>query len=101
MILRDRRALAMDGVVTVALTVASATGRPVSGPDLTGRGFLSDPDDPLLEEARAPGQGAGADRRGAACRAGVSEVQDPRVLSRFFYEKTHRRPMILPIVLEV
>ena len=52
-ILRDRRALAMDGVVTVALTVASATGRPVSGPDLTGRGFLSDPDDPLLEEARA------------------------------------------------
>ena len=43
----------MDGVVTVALTVASATGRPVSGPDLTGRGFLSDPDDPLLEEARA------------------------------------------------
>ena len=101
-ILRDRRALAMDGVVTVALTVASATGRPVSGPDLTGRGFLSDPDDPMLEEARAHLAKA-LEQSGDGQRAepGYLKAKIHDVLSRFFYEKTHRRPMILPIVLEV
>jgi ribonuclease J len=101
-ILRDRRALASDGVVMVALTVATATGRTVGGPDLIGRGFLPDADDPLLEEARAhlaaelnkAGDGHGAE-------PGYLKTKIHDVLSRFFYEKTHRRPMILPIVLEV
>jgi ribonuclease J len=101
-ILRDRRALAMDGVVTVALTVDAATGRPVSGPDLTGRGFLSDPDDPVLEEARAH-LARELEQAGEGQRAepGYLKAKIHDVLSRFFYEKTHRRPMILPIVLEV
>ena len=101
-ILRDRRALAMDGVVMVALTVASATGRPVSGPDLTGRGFLSDPDDPVMEQARAH-LAKELEQAGEGQRAepGYLKAKIHDVLSRFFYEKTHRRPMILPIVLEV
>ncbi|HET9497085.1 MAG TPA: ribonuclease J [Candidatus Limnocylindria bacterium] len=101
-ILRDRRALAMDGVVMVALTVASATGRPVSGPDLTGRGFLSDPDDPVMEQARAH-LAKELEQAGEGQRAepGYLKTKIHDVLSRFFYEKTHRRPMILPIVLEV
>jgi ribonuclease J len=101
-ILRDRRALAMDGVVMVALTVASATGRPVSGPDLTGRGFLSDPDDPVMEAARAH-LAKELEQAGEGQRAepGYLKAKIHDVLSRFFYEKTHRRPMILPIVLEV
>jgi ribonuclease J len=100
-ILRDRRALSVDGVVTVALTVAAATGRPVSGPDLTGRGFLPDPNDPLMEEARAflarELDQAGEQR----AEPGYLKAKIHDELSRFFYEKTHRRPMILPIVLEV
>jgi ribonuclease J len=101
-ILRDRRALAMDGVVTVALTVDAATGKRVSGPDLTGRGFLSDPDDPVLEEARAH-LARELDQAGEGQRAepGYLKAKIHDVLSRFLYEKTHRRPMILPIVLEV
>src|ERR687895_46823 len=51
-VLRDRRMLASDGVVMVALTVDQATGRPVSGPDLVSRGFLHDPDDPIMLAAR-------------------------------------------------
>src|SRR5918992_6219873 len=51
-VLRDRRMLASDGVVMVALTVDQATGRPVSGPDLVSRGFLHDPDDPVMTAAR-------------------------------------------------
>jgi len=101
-ILRDRRALASDGVVMVALTVATATGRTVGGPDLIGRGFLPDPEDPLLEEARvylAAELNKGGDGHGAEPGYLKTKIHD--VLSRFFYEKTHRRPMILPIVLEV
>jgi ribonuclease J len=101
-ILRDRRALASDGVVMVALTVATATGRTVGGPDLIGRGFLPDPEDPLLEEARAH-LAAALDKGGEGQRAepGYLKTKIHDVLSRFFYERTHRRPMILPIVLEV
>jgi ribonuclease J len=102
-ILRDRRALASDGVVMVALTVDSATGAPVSGPDLVSRGFLSDPDDPVIEEARIYLAEALAQRSGEEHTAepGYLKTKIRDTLSRFFYERTKRRPMILPIVLEV
>ena len=102
-ILRDRRALASDGVVMVALTVDRATGQAVSGPDLVGRGFLSDPDDPVMAAA--------AKHLGEALLQPVSDAHAAELgylktkihdtLSRFFFERTKRRPMILPIVMEV
>ncbi len=102
-ILRDRRALAADGVVMVALTVDEKTGRPVSGPDLVGRGFLSDPDDPLMEQARIYLAEALAQPTGEEHSAELgylkSKIHD--TLSRFFYERTKRRPMIMPVVMEV
>jgi ribonuclease J len=102
-ILRDRRALASDGVVMVALTVDTATGQPISGPDLIGRGFLSDPADPLMEEARihltdALRQPSSDDHQ---AEAGYLKAKIHDVLARFFYQRTKRRPMILPIVMEV
>ncbi len=102
-ILRDRRMLASDGVVMVALTVDSATGRAVSGPDIVSRGFLSDPDDPLMAAARdhlakALRQPA-ADDHAAETGYLKSKIRD--TLSRYFFQQTKRRPMILPIVLEV
>jgi ribonuclease J len=102
-VLRDRRALASDGVVMVALTVDHATGQAVSGPDLVGRGFLSDPDDPVMAAAckhltEALLQPA---TDGHAAEAGYLKVKIRDTLSRFFFERTKRRPMILPIVMEV
>lgn len=102
-VLRDRRMLASDGVVMVALTVDQATGRPVSGPDLVSRGFLHDPDDPVMVAARdhlfkALSQ-APEDEHSA--EAGYLKTKIRDTLSRFFFERTKRRPMILPIVLEV
>ena len=101
--LRDRRMLASDGVVMVALTVDRATGQAVSGPDLTGRGFLSDPEDPVMAEA--------AEHLAAALRQteddahsaepGYLKAKIHDTLSRFFFERTKRRPMIMPIVMEV
>ena len=102
-ILRDRRMLASDGVVMVALTVDAATGRAVSGPDLVSRGFLSDPDDPIMAAARD--HLAGALRQPPAddhnAEAGYLKTKIRDTLSRYFFQQTKRRPMILPIVLEV
>jgi ribonuclease J len=102
-VLRDRRMLASDGIVMVALTVDRSTGQAISGPDLVGRGFLPDPEDPLMGRAR--------DHLSAALRQAPSEEHSAEpgylktkirdTLSRFFFDETKRRPMILPIVMEV
>jgi ribonuclease J len=103
-VLRDRRMLASDGVVMVALTVDRASGRAVSGPDLAGRGFLPDPDDPIMAAARDHlarelSQPAGDDDHTAESGFLKTKIRD--TLARFFFERTKRRPMILPIVMEV
>jgi len=103
-VLRDRRMLASDGVVMVALTVDRSTGRPVSGPDLVGRGFLPDPEDPIIAEARDHlarelSQPAGDDDHVAESGFLKAKIRD--TLARFFFDRTKRRPMILPIVMEV
>jgi ribonuclease J len=103
-VLRDRRMLASDGVVMVALTVDRSSGAPVSGPDLVGRGFLPDPDDPIMAEARdhlaAELKQAPQDADHAA-ESGFLKAKIRDTLARFFFERTKRRPMILPIVMEV
>ena len=94
---------AIDGVVMVALTVDSKTGQPVSGPDLLGRGFLSDPDDPVMAAARAHLAEAlrqpREDEHTAEASYLKTKIRD--TLSRYFHQETKRRPMILPIVMEV
>jgi ribonuclease J len=96
--------LASDGVVLVALTVEAASGRAISGPDLIGRGFLPDPEDPIMAEARehlarALNQPAGDDDHSAESGFLKAKIRD--TLARFFFDRTKRRPMILPIVMEV
>jgi ribonuclease J len=103
-ILRDRRMLASDGVVMVALTVDRASGRALTGPDLVGRGFLSDPDDPVMAAARDHlarelNQSPGNDDHTAEPGYLKTKIHD--ILARFFFERTKRRPMILPVVMEV
>jgi ribonuclease J len=102
-VLRDRRALASDGVVMVALTVDRATGQAISGPDLLGRGFLPDPDDAVMAAACQHLTDAllqpVADAHAAEPGYLKTKIRD--TLSRFFFERTKRRPMILPIVMEV
>ena len=102
-VLRDRRMLASDGVVMVALTVDAKTGQPVGMPDLVSRGFLSDRDDGLIAGARDHLMDALRQPREDehAAEAGYVKTKTRETLSRYFHERTKRRPMILPIVLEV
>lgn len=102
-VIRDRQQLAMEGVVIVVMTLAKGTSHALAGPDIVSRGFVYVRDsEELISEAH--------DRVAAVlerCEAGnirewaviKSQVRD--TLSRYLYEKTRRRPMILPIIMEV
>ena len=102
-VIRDRQQLAMEGVVIVVMTLAKGPSHPLAGPDIVSRGFVYVRDsEELIREAH--------DRVAAVlerCEAGnirewaviKSQVRD--TLSRYLYEKTRRRPMILPIIMEV
>lgn len=102
-VIRDRQQLAMEGVVIVVMTLAKGTSHPLAGPDIVSRGFVYVRDsEELIREAH--------DRVAAVlerCEAGnirewaviKSQVRD--TLSRYLYEKTRRRPMILLIIMEV
>jgi ribonuclease J len=102
-VLRDRRRLAADGVLFVSVTLDRETGELLSGPDFISRGFLQlDTDtDGLFDEARERIESALAsvDQRQPDVGYLVSKVRD--TLNSFVYERTRRRPMILPVVTEV
>jgi ribonuclease J len=98
--LRDRRKLADDGVLIVVTTLASSNGNEIAPPELIARGFAES--DELLAELRAE-----ADR---VVRQLASEnVIEIKLLQehihdtvgQIVYDRTRRRPMVLPVVIEV
>jgi ribonuclease J len=103
-VLRDRRRLATDGVLFVSATLDRETGEVLSGPDFVTRGFLqldSNDWDGLFDEARERVAFAleGDERRRPDVGYLVGKVRD--TLNSFVYERTRRRPMILPVITEV
>ena len=97
--LRDRRTLAEDGVLIVVATLTSMNGRRTVSPELIARGFAGA--DELLDELRAE-----ADRVLTGCLdGGIVEIKllQEHVhdgLGQVVYDRTGRRPMILPFVIE-
>ncbi|HLG77458.1 MAG TPA: hypothetical protein VKX46_13665, partial [Ktedonobacteraceae bacterium] len=115
-VLRDRKVLSQDGILMAVLTIDKETGLPIAGPDIVSRGFVYMRDaDELLDSARErilasltelDGQHAGRNgRNGHNSHSGSdwSFVKDKikHTLSEFLYEKTRRRPMVIPVVMEV
>ena len=102
-VLRDRRQLAQDGVLIVAMVLHREQRKVISGPDLITRGFvyMRESED-LLAEARERAVRAlkGIDEQDITEWSNIkAAVRD--ALGKFLYERTGRRPVILPIVLEV
>jgi len=99
-VLRDRRHLASDGILVALVTVDKHTGRLLGPPDLVSRGFVEDLSGPLLEKARRVVMEAVASREGAIDRAELASRLHDALLA-FLYNETRRRPMILPLTVEV
>ena len=102
-VLRDRQHLAEDGIMIVVMALESHSDQLISGPDIVSRGFVYVREsDELLDEARLLVNEAVQDclDRGKTDWGKLkSTVKD--VLSEFVWKKTKRRPMILPIIMEV
>ncbi len=102
-VLRDRRQLSQDGILIIVVTIDRSRGAVVAGPDIVSRGFVYVREaEGLMEDAKDRVQQA-LDK---CAQNGVSDwssikfsVRDS--LGRFLYERTRRRPMILPIIMEI
>lgn len=101
-VLRDRRVLAEEGVVVVVVTVDIETGKVLTGPEIITRGWVYAPEaEDLLDEACD----VVADAVERSLAAGVRDVESlerdvRRASGRFVNERTKRRPMIVPVVME-
>ncbi|TNJ61587.1 ribonuclease J [Paenibacillus hemerocallicola] len=102
-VLRDRRSLSQDGILIVIITINKSHGTILSGPDMVSRGFVYIREsEGLLEQANE------------VVVASIAKFQEDNMkqwrllkqlvkenLGKFLYERTKRRPMILPIIVEV
>ena len=102
-VLRDRQHLAEDGIMIVVMSLDKASGELVAGPDIVSRGFVYVKEsDELIEEARRTVD----DALQACLDKGITDwgklkTTTKDVLSDYVWKKTKRRPMILPIIMEV
>ena len=102
-VLRDRKHLSQDGILTVVVTLSKENKSIVAGPDIISRGFVYVREsEPLMEEARD------------IVKTILLECEEKRIndwatlksrvrdeLRSYLYEKTKRKPMILPIIMEI
>ncbi len=101
-VLRDRKHLAEDGIIMVVMAINAKTNTLVSGPEIISRGFIyMRENEAIMEELRRVAQVSVQDalrqrqRDWNTVKAGVKSA-----LSNCIYDGTHRKPMILPVILE-
>jgi len=100
-VLRDRRALASDGMFLVVVTVDKQSGHVVGSPEVVTRGFVDDLSDPIVAGAveRVMRAIAHPGEHTSEVALLKSEIKDS--LSRYLYDQTKRRPMVFPVIVEV
>ncbi len=102
-VLRDRKHLAEDGLITVVLTLDDKTGRVVAGPDIVSRGFIyvREAEDMMEELRKLAIQIVEHCTSGRRTDWATIKTTLKSKLSEFLFQKTKRRPMILPIIMEL
>lgn len=102
-VLRDRKHLSQDGILTVVVTIEKESGSVLSGPDIISRGFVyvRESED-LMEEAREVVKNClkECEEKHITEWATIKSIIKDS-LRNFLYEKTKRKPMILPIIMEI
>ena len=102
-VLRDRQHLAEDGVVVIALSMERGTNQVLSGPEIISRGFVYVKEaDELMEDATGVLEDTIEELQGRNVNDWGKIKQALREnLSSYIWQKTKRRPMILPVIMEV
>ena len=102
-VLRDRQRLAEDGIIIVVMTLESGSGQVLAGPDIVSRGFVYVRNsESLMDEAKNVLDDTMArlmDNNITDWGKIKNEVKD--ALGDFVWKETKRRPMIMPIIMEV
>ena len=100
-VLRDRRALAADGMVLVVVTVDKQTGALIGRPEIVTRGFVGGPDDPVISGAAERVAAAIENPGDHTTEVALLKAQIKDSLSQYLFDRTRRRPMVFPVVVEV
>lgn len=102
-VLRDRKQLSQDGIMIVVVTINRDNGQVVAGPDIVTRGFVYVREsEELIEDAKGKVKEAldFCEKRNVTEWAFIkAQIRDK--LGKQLFDKTGRRPMILPIIMEV
>jgi len=102
-VLRDRKQLSQDGIFIVVVTIDKEANLVVAGPDVISRGFVYVREsEELMEEAREKVKIVldNCFEKGITDWSSIkAQIRD--VLGKYLYERTKRRPMIMPIIIEV
>lgn len=102
-VLRDRKHLAEDGIIIVVVTLSKQDGSILTGPDVISRGFVYVRESvDLMEEAKTVAKAAllkCADKKQTDWASLKGALKSS--MSDFVYKETKRKPMVLPIIMEV
>jgi ribonuclease J len=102
-VLRDRRVLSEEGVVVVIVTVDAKSGEIVTGPEIVTRGWVYAPEaEALLEDAKQVVR----ESINEAAQEGATDFETMRrharrSLAKFIDDRTRRRPVVIPVVMEI
>ena len=102
-VLRDRRHLAQDGLIVIVATVDVDQNFLISGPDIISRGFVYVREsEELMDEVREIARNTLTEMLDSGITEWTQLKQNTKdALSKFLYSKTKRRPMILPVIMNV
>ncbi|MFA5129090.1 MAG: ribonuclease J [Patescibacteria group bacterium] len=102
-VLRDRKMMAEDGMIVIITTIDAKTGYLIGSPDIISRGFVYMRESKeLIEQVRAKVKKLISDRDPKSAADNVfikNKIRDN--IGQFLFTKTERRPMVLPVIIEV
>ena len=101
-ILRDRKLLSEDGMLVIVTTLSKANSKIISGPDTISRGFVYGPEsEELIKDVNQHVRSTISKTRDTNRNQRVLKQNIKKSLEKLLYTRTKRKPMILPIIIEV
>jgi ribonuclease J len=103
MVLRDRKLLSEDGMIVIVITLSKADGEIITGPDTISRGFVyaRDSEELMNEINQLVITTVKTTKSSSGNQRSVLKQSVKATLGKFLFTKTKKRPMILPIIIEV